>query len=347
MIIIISRFRNLNKIASCLFPLSMSRRKSLLHCFTAVALALHAAAPGLVAGERDELVDLLDLLKCSDGQICGPVAVNCSFDGSRGSSFLEITDQSNMTQYASRTPDVTVDDMPDPVPPPYKLSANNQAAPGNNGTCISRSPTMDASCGAPGSDECLIQPTIFDIKWLSVGELICMGPFPKGGTASLSDGVPPPGSVNAIATKQCKDYNYAPPWVAVVTDQWGSKWALQTSRQPEMVDDAAWEANLNAVVWPEGWTWENETLTTNRTHVSYLIGDDCWSIVLKDSQDNTWHMFEYPEELGTSILANIDCVPFQLSTAASALEEIASSSAETMMQTTISFGAALLLGVMM
>ena len=58
-------------------------------------------------------------------------------------------------------------------------------------------------------------------------------------------------------------------------------------------------------------------------------------------------MFEYPEELGTSILANIDCVPFQLSTAASALEEIASSSAETMMQTTISFGAALLLGVMM
>ena len=203
-----------------------------------------------------------------------------------------------MTQYASITPDVTASDLPDPLTPPYSLSANDYAAPANNGTCFSRSPTLPASCGPPGSDECLIEPTIFDIEWLLFGELVCSGSFPKGGTTSLNDVVPPPGSVTVIATKQCKDYLYVPPWYASVTDQWGNKWALQTS-QEEMADDAAWAANLDAVVWPEGWVgWENVTLTTNRTHVSYLMGDICWSFVLRDSQDNTWHMYEYPEKIG-------------------------------------------------
>ena len=67
-----------------------------------------------------------------------------------------------MTQYASITPDVTASDLPDPLTPPYSLSANDYAAPANNGTCFSRSPTLPASCGPPGSDECLIEPTIFD-----------------------------------------------------------------------------------------------------------------------------------------------------------------------------------------
>ena len=327
----------------------MSLRHSLQN---AVALTLLAAAPVSVVGVSEKLIDLMDALQCSDGQICGPVgfdliwysrttrlsslssslrsfqvAVNCTFNSSRGSTvgtdfgrralalrtppdsltrlrftrsfqWLEITDNSNMTQYASSTPNVTTSDLPDPVPPPYSLTSTVYAAPANNGTCFSRSPTLPASCGPPGSDECLIEPTIFDIEWLLFGELVCSGSFPKGGTTSLNDVVPPPGSVTVIATKQCKDYLYTPPWYASVTDQWGNKWALQTS-QEEMADDAAWAANLDAVVWPEGWVgWENVTLTTNRTHVSYLMGDICWSFVLRDSQDNTWHMYEYPEKIG-------------------------------------------------
>lgn len=287
-------------------------------------IAIFALAVSPVLGVSEQLLDLMDALQCSEPDaLCGPISVNCSFNSARGDTWLEITDNSNMTQYASITPNVTVADMPDPVPPPYTLSADDTAAPANGGTCFSRSPGVPENC----TDDCLVQSEIFDIDWLMFGELICSGLYPKSDSSQgLSDPIPPPGSVNVVATKQCKDYNYVPPWMGVVTDEWGSKWALQTSQEP-MADDADWAENIASVVWPEGWTYENVTLTTNQTHVSYLMGNECWSFVLKDSQGNAWHMFEYPEEIGTSVFANIDCVPLKLTTAEEMEGETGASSA--------------------
>jgi hypothetical protein len=281
-----------------------------------VAISLLTASP--VWGVSEQLLNLMDELQCvQPDALCGPISVNCTFTGSRGSTWLEITNESNMTQYASMTANVTASDLPDPLPPPYSLSAQDTAAPANGGTCFSRSPGVSADC----TENCLYTPYIFDIQWMMFGELVCSGLYPKGGTSGLSNPVPPPGSVNVIATKQCKDYLYVPPWMAVVTDEWGSKWALQTSQEP-MADDAAWAANLDAVVWPDGWTYENVTLTSNQTQVSYLMGDTCWSFLIKDSQANTWHMFEYPADVGSSIFASIDCVPLALTTAAGVESEI-------------------------
>lgn len=32
---------------------------------------------------------------------------------------------------------------------------------------------------------------------------------------------------------------------------------------------------------------------------------------MRDSNNNAWQMFEYPSDIGTSIFANFDCVPFK------------------------------------
>ena len=259
-----------------------------------------------VSGESTRVLNLIDELNCKGDALCGPIAVNCSYKA-RGDSWLEITNQSNFTQYSS-IGSVNASDLPDPLPKPYALSAQDYAAPANNGTCFSRSPMVPASC----TENCTYTADIFGYDWLLFGELICSGTYPASNTTSdLSDPTLLPGYVTVTATKQCKDYNYVPPWMGVVTDEWGSKWALQTS-QTEMADDEAWASNLESVVWPEGWTYENVSLTTNETHVSYLMGDVCWSFILRDSNDNAWHMFEYPSDIGTSIFANFDCVPFKL-----------------------------------
>lgn len=259
-----------------------------------------------VTGESTEVLDLIDTLNCQGDALCGPIAVNCSFKP-RGDTWLEITNQSNFTQYSS-TGNETEADLPDPLPKPYALSATDYSAPANNGTCFSRSPMVPADCTA----NCTYTAEIFGYDWLLFGELICSGTYPVSNTTTdLSDPSSSAGYVTVSATKQCKDYNYVPPWMGVVTDEWGSKWALQTS-QSEMADDEAWANNLESVVWPEGWTYENVSLTTNETHVSYLMGDECWSFILRDNNQNAWHMFEYPSSIGESIFANFDCVPFKL-----------------------------------
>ena len=51
--------------------------KSLRHSLqNAVALTLLAAAPVSVVGVSEQLIDLMDALQCSDGQICGPVGLD-------------------------------------------------------------------------------------------------------------------------------------------------------------------------------------------------------------------------------------------------------------------------------
>lgn len=273
-----------------------------------------------VYGESTEVLDLVDALNCRGEALCGPIAVNCSY-GDRGSTWLEITDNSNMTQYSS-IGSVNASDLPDPLPVPWTLSAQDYAAPANNGTCFSRSPGQPADC----TDDCLVKPEIWGYEWLMFGELICSGTYPQSNASTdLGDPTLMPGYVTVVATKQCKDYNYVPPWMGVVTDEWGSKWAVQTAQDP-MEDDEAWAANLESVVWPSGWTYENVSLTSNVTHVSYLMGNDCWSFILRDSNDNAWHMYEYPEDIGKGIFANIQCVPFKVSNIEGIKEEASANS---------------------
>jgi len=210
---------------------------------------------------------------------------------------------------------VNVSALPNPLPPPYALSATDTAAPANNGTCFSRSPGVPANC----TENCVYYPEIFGDSWLLFGELVCAGTFPANGSSTTTGGsLQPtniPGYVTATMTKQCKDYKYVPPWMGVVTDQWGGKWALQTSEKP-MATDGDWANNLNTVVWPAGWVYENVTLNTTEIHVSYLMGNDCWSFIIRDSNNNAWHMFVYPENITNSLFANFDCIPFKLSDAA-------------------------------
>lgn len=241
-----------------------------------------------------------------------------------GASWTEMTNQLNSTQYWGKA---TADELPDPLPAPYVLTATDYSAPGNNGTCDSRSPMVPANC----TENCVYKVVIPEIsetdEWTIIAELLCSGTYPKSDSSGsgVTDLDAAPGSVTAIMTKQCKDYNYAPPWFASVTDNYGGKWALQTAEE-DMETDEDWANNLNSVVFPDGWSaWENVTLTTNQTHVPYLVGDDCFSFIIRDSNNNAWHMYEYPEDISNSLFANFDCIPFKLQTIEEIQEEVASS----------------------
>ena len=51
-----------------------------------------------VFGESSKVINIIDMLNCKGSDaLCGPVAVNCTFDPNRGSAWVEMTDQANMT----------------------------------------------------------------------------------------------------------------------------------------------------------------------------------------------------------------------------------------------------------
>ena len=56
----------------------MSLRHSLQN---AVALTLLAATPVSVVCVSEKLIDLMDALQCSDGEICGPVGLGLDLTG--------------------------------------------------------------------------------------------------------------------------------------------------------------------------------------------------------------------------------------------------------------------------
>ena len=236
----------------------------------------------------------------------------------------------NYTQYYGTTEQAAT--LPDPLPLPYVLSATDYSAPGNNGTCDSRSPMTPANC----TENCVYNVIIPELspteRWTIIAELKCSGTYPRSsssGSTSLSDAKAEPGTVIAIMTEQCKDYNYIPPWFASVSDGFGGKWALQTA-QNDTQSDEEWAQNLNSVVFPSDFSpWENVTITTNQTHPPYLVGDTCYSFIMRDSNDNAWHMYEYPEDITQGLLSNIDCVPFVATTLGAIQNETSSGSNTT------------------
>jgi hypothetical protein len=74
-----------------------------------------------------------------------------------------------------------------------------------------------------------------------------------------------------------------------------------------MRDYEAWLRNLKSVYWPKGWVYEEIIPTTNETKTAYLVGNDCIIVQLRDSNGNTWQMYDYPAEGAQSVLTNLSC----------------------------------------
>lgn len=131
--------------------------------------------------------------------------------------------------------------------------------------------------------------------------------------------VPPEGNVNMVLTNQCAQYVYGPPegsdnaTMYTIKDTFGNTYALQSTLGDP--SEESWADLVDSVVLPEGWEKSTEVLTAQQEHYSYLIGDDCWLVVLKDSNGNAWHQLTYGTPLEKSpFLAQIDCPPLVQST---------------------------------
>ena len=130
----------------------------------------------------------------------------------------------------------------------------------------------------------------------------------------MKDPIPPPGNVTIILTNQCSQYTYGPKdnteaTMHTLTDTFGNVYALQSS--PTNATNAEeWQMIVDSAVFPPGWTVGTEVLTENEMHYSYVIGDDCWLVILKDSAGSAWQQYVYGEPLEQStFLSSFDCPP--------------------------------------
>ena len=90
-------------------------------------------------------------------------------------------------------------------------------------------------------------------------------------------------------------------------------YALQSSTASPTTEED-WEALVNNVTFPPGWVVGERVLTEIEEHYSYVIGQDCWIVILKDSEGNAWHQYVYTEPLEqSSLLASFDCPALALS----------------------------------
>ncbi|KAL4444631.1 hypothetical protein ABPG77_002448 [Micractinium sp. CCAP 211/92] len=221
--------------------------------------------------------------------------VNCSASEAMAGSWLEITEILNFTQYKSGADLSTV---PDPIPFPYTLSATDNRAPGFWSSCLSKSPTAPEDCEG---DDCNVYIEEWDVKWLEFATLNCYGSYPTPDAVNFfEDPQPPPGNVALAMTQQCKNYFYKAAdgfdFFYSVTDEWGNKWALQTSPNLNLTTEEDWDAMVAQIEWPKGWESEKLPLNDTAVHTPYLVGDACYIPVLKDSSFNSWHTYEYPAD---------------------------------------------------
>lgn len=171
--------------------------------------------------------------------------------------------------------------------------------------CWNRSIPLTASC----TENCLEFWDAFGATWFNFGEITCSQTYPTAGLSEQGNPVPSDGNINVILTNQCAQYTWKPPdnetsvQNFLMRDPWGNTYAMQSSLIFAN-SSAALAANADAAVLPDGWSIEETTLTETQMHYSYLIGDDCWLIVLKDSAGNAWHQYIYGEPLEQSSLLN-------------------------------------------
>lgn len=191
-----------------------------------------------------------------------------------------MTDILNYTQYTS-LPNQDLSGVPNPLPPPFQLTAQDAKAPGFAGTCFAKSTSAPSGC----TDNCFQYYTNWGVEWFEFATLICMGSFPTPNVTSMDSPVPPPGNVGYTFTFQCKNYNYpAGIWNMMVTDPFGAQYMLQTTQSETTPTNEQWQQNMNSIVWPKGWIMQNITFNTNSVQTPYYDKDgNCWMLIIKDS----------------------------------------------------------------
>lgn len=155
---------------------------------------------------------------------------------------------------------------------------------------------------------------MFGATWFNLGDLYCMQSYPVESQGSVPT-IPTPGNVTVVLTNQCSQYTYGPQGgqdsvtMYTLTDTFGNVYALQTATQ-NATSPQDWQALVENTEYPPGWTIDTEILTEPEMHYSYVIGNDCWLIVLKDASGNAWQQYKYGQPLESSeFLGSMPCPP--------------------------------------
>lgn len=142
-----------------------------------------------------------------------------------------------------------------------------------------------------------------------------MQSYPVESPAGEVETIPTPGNVTIILTNQCSQYTYGPPdgqdnaTMYTLTDTFGNVYALQSATQ-NVTSSEEWKELVESTDYPAGWTIDSEVLVEPQTHYAYIIGNDCWLVVLKDANGNAWQQYKYGQPLESSdLLSSISCPP--------------------------------------
>eukprot|EP00890_Picochlorum_soloecismus_P004724 jgi/Picsp_1/5252/NSC_02614-R1_expressed protein [Chlorella variabilis] len=247
-------------------------------------------------------------------------------DGSGGSTesgnaqqTVELTNAINYTQIgAFPTPGYDYSDLPpaDELTPWTGNEGSLTNAPGFLTKCWNRtSGITETDC----QENCLIYYDLFNATWLNFGSLYCIQSYPTPDLTGLENPLPPDGNLSVILTNQCAMYTYGPLEgedsleINIVTDPWGNVYSLQSSiKNPQNESD--WDFVVENATFPDGWVKSKTTLSENEFHYSYVIGNDCWIVILKDSMGNAWSQYVYGKPLEqSSFLSSFDCPALALS----------------------------------
>ena len=229
-----------------------------------------------------------------------------------GGGSVELTNLVTYSQLgAFPTPGFTSEDLPPAkdILPWFGADGEVFQADAYDTKCWNRSLSSPVSC----QENCLEYLDLFNATWFNLGDLYCMQSYPEPGYASLQSPVPPNGNVNMILTNQCSQYTYGPKQGAdsvtmyTLTDTWGNVYALQSAGTNASTPEE-WQSLVESAEYPEGWTVSTENLTEPEIHYSYVIGNDCWLVILKDSAGNAWQQYQYAQPLEqSSFLGSMDC----------------------------------------
>ena len=233
---------------------------------------------------------------------------------SAGGGSVEITNAESYMQIgAFPTPGYNDGDLPSAkdMLPWFSGDGDVFTAEAYDTKCWNRSLSSPVTC----TENCLEYIDLFNATWFYLGDLYCMQSYPDPGLTSMTDVVPPDGNLTVILTNQCSQYTYGPKNGAnstvmyTLTDPYGNMYALQ-SAVSNATSPEEWQAIVESAVYPPGWELGNETLTESQMHYTYVIGDDCWLVVLKDSAGSAWQQYVYGQPLeSSSFLASFECPP--------------------------------------
>lgn len=156
---------------------------------------------------------------------------------------------------------------------------------------------------------------MYGATWFYLGDLYCSQSYPVASAEGEVPLVPTPGNVTLILTNQCSQYTYGPSpgqdyvTMYTLTDTYNNVYALQTATT-NVTTEEEWQELVDTAGYPEGWVVGTETLTESQMHYSYVIGNDCWLMIVKDSNGNAWQQYKYGQPLESSeLLASITCYP--------------------------------------